>query len=1098
MVNGIQKGNLSKFNSGRSRRFNDRSGIWASAVRYVFALLFVCGFIFSEAIAQEQIEVSGTVTTTTGEMIPGVTIMLAGTQTGTTTNLDGEYSITAPSDGVLVFTSVGYVRVEESINGRSVINVVMEESIAELDELIVTGYTSQRRGDVTGAVSSVNVESISRQSDTSVLQRLDGKVAGVTVETSGSPGARSTVRIRGISSFQNNDPLYIIDGTPVQDSYANWLNPNDIESIQVLKDASSASIYGSRANNGVVIIETKKGRAGAPQVSVNLRTGIATPIKGYNDFLIQDALDYHEVMKRAFENAGEPVPTNIYGDPNSPSIPNYIWPNDGVNQTNTVDESTYAYPNNLIMPGSPGTDWWDAVFGPATVQDYNIGISGGGEGYLYNVSFNYLDQEGTAAYNRFQRGTIRVNTEFELGNVTIGENISMAVDESFGGIPNNPGGFAEGGIMGKNILMQPVVPVYDINGNFASGKAVTLGNQTNPLKAAWANKDDISRNSRIFGNVFARLDLLESVLVTTRLGFNLSNNSFRGYNPPFPENSEPTFNESINESNNVNTDWTWSNTVNYVTTFDGQHNVNILAGQEANKTVFRGMGGSMSGLLNNTLDSRYIQDALGDPSTKNVNSFGFQAALLSFFAKADYNFSERYYLSATVRRDGSSRLGDNNKWGTFPAFSVGWRVSNESFVQDDDLFTNLMVRVGWGITGNQNIPAGSTVSQFGGSTGDTFYDISGSGNSIVQGFRQTVKGNPDLKWEEVESLNAGVDLEMFDGRFNFALDVYQRDTDNLLFSPNLPATAGVANPPFVNVGKMRNTGFDFTIGTRGTINNDVNWTLSFNGSHYKNEILRIDGDQDFFFGPISTRFGNQVINQIGQPIGAFYGFKTDGYFQNANEVDSHADQDGAAPGRIRFVDLAGGEDGGPDGQITAADRTIIGDPHPDFTGGLDLGVQWKNWDFRATLFASIGNDIFDVQKEFYVFRNFSTNVRKDLLDNSWTPDNPNAKYPQIDVSDTFSHAISDFYVEDGSYLRLRNLRVGYNVPAGILPGIRNMRVYVQGENLFTITGYDGLDPSLPAANISSRGADIRDQYRGVDRGSYPSNKTFSFGINATF
>lgn len=1090
MVHELQKGSSLNFYSIPSQYCAIQKRITGIFVHLMLVISFTFGLMVSTAAAQ-QIQVSGTVTSTLGEAIPGVTIMVMGTQTGTTTNIDGEYSLSAPSNGVLVFTSIGYLRAEINIDGRNVINLVMEESIAELDELIVTGYSAQRRADITGAVSSVNVESMSRQSETSVLQRLDGRVAGVTVETSGSPGARSTVRIRGISSFQNNDPLYIIDGTPVQDSYANWLNPNDIASIQVLKDASSASIYGSRANNGVVIIETKKGRAGAPQVSLNLRTGIATPTNGYDKMLITDALDYHAVVKAAFENAGQPVPTNIYGNPDSPSIPNYIWPNDGTNQTNSVDESTYAFPNSLIMPGSSGTNWWDAVFGPAITQDYNLSVAGGGTDYNYNVSFNYLDQEGTAAYNRFQRGAIRVNTEFDLGLITIGENISMAVDESFGGLQGNPGGFAEGGILGKNILMQPVVPVYDINGNFASGKAVSLGNQTNPLKVAYNNKDDITRNTRVFGNVFGRVDLMDNLIVTSRLGFNLNDNTFRGFNPMFPENSEPTFNESISESNNVSTDWTWSNTVNYIETFDGQHNVNVLAGQEANKTVFRGIAGSMSGLLNTSIDSRYINSSLGDPDTRDVNSYGFEAALLSFFGKVDYNYDQRYYLSATFRRDGSSRLGPNDQWGTFPAFSVGWRASNESFVQESELFSNLMIRAGWGITGNQNIPAGSTVSQFGGGTGDTFYDISGSGTNIFQGFRQTVIGNPDLRWEKVESVNVGVDLEMFDGRLNFALDVYQRDTDDLLFSPNLPASAGVANPPVQNVGEMRNTGVDFSIGTRGSFNEEVFWTLSFNGSHYKNEILRIDGEQDFFFGPIATRFGNQVINQVGQPIGAFYGLKTDGYFQNASEADS-SPQDGAAPGRIRFVDVNG------DGAISAADRTIIGDPHPDFTGGLDLGVQWRNWDFSATLFASIGNDIFDVQKEFYVFRNFSTNVRKDLLENSWTPDNPNAKYPQIDVSDTFSFALSDYYVEDGSYLRLRNLRIGYNVPPNIIPGVRNVRVYLQGENLLTLTGYDGLDPSLPAANISSRGADIRDQYRGVDRGSYPSNRTISFGINATF
>lgn len=1045
-----------------------------------------------------QTTVTGIVTDAeTGQTLPGVNIAVVGTTTGTSTDSNGEYTLNVRSlSDTLRFSFIGYETRIVPINGRATVDVVMRAQTISGEEIIVTGYSAQKREDITSAVSSVDMESAQRQLSASVLQKLDGRVAGVTVESNGSPGSRSTVRIRGVSSFQNNDPLYIIDGTPVQSTFLNFLNPNDIESMQILKDASAASIYGSRANNGVVIIETKKGgpAGGGPQVTLNARTGVATPVRGYNDFLITDALQYHEVVKRAFENAdpSQPVPENIYGDPNNPSIPNYIWPNDGENQTNNVDESTYSFPDNLIMPASRGTDWWDAVFGPALVQDYNIGIAGGESDYNYNVSFSYLDQEGTAAHNSYRRGSVRVNTQFDTGILTIGENISVSLDESIGGMPDGAGG--EGGILGKNILMQPVVPVRDIAGNFASGKAVTLGNNSNPLKIAFNNRNSPTSTTTLFGNVFGRLDLLENkISATSKFGFSLSETSGRGFSPIFPEDSEPTLNQSISEFSDETTDWTWSNTATYVNNFAQKHNVTVLVGQETNQIIFRGIDGSLSGLLSTDLNSRFIQDGLGDPETKNITSEGFKATLLSFFGKVDYNYDEKYLFSVTLRRDGSSRLGSTNRWGTFPAFSAGWRITNEPFMENSDFFSNIMLRFGYGITGNQQIPAGRTFNQFGGTRGDTFYNISGDGSSIVQGFRQLVIGNPDLKWEENESINAGLDLEMFEGRFSFALDVYQRDTENLLFSPNLPATAGAADAPVVNVGKMRNTGFDLQLGTRGTFGNGAIWSVDFNGSHYKNEILRIDGEQDFFFGPITTRFGNQVINQVGDPIGAFYGLLTDGFFQNQSEVDAHVDQDGKAPGRFRFIDLNG------DGAVTAADRTVIGDPHPDFTGGLDFNVLWKNWSFSTTFFASIGNDIFDVQKEFYVFRNFSTNVREDLLTDSWTPDNPNAKYPQIDVTDTFSTALSDFYVEDGSYLRLRNLQIGYNIPTRWLPGFRNAKVFIQGENLFTITGYDGLDPSLPAANVTNaQGADIRDQYRGVDRGTYPSNRTISLGINATF
>ncbi|UCG85425.1 MAG: TonB-dependent receptor, partial [Gemmatimonadota bacterium] len=1061
-------------------------------------VLALCGTVFGQ-----QIQVSGRVTSEEGVPLQGVAVRVQGTDVSATTDASGRYTIAAPSDAVLLVQFIGYRTLAVNVGGRTTVDIVMEQAIAVLGEVVVTGYTEQRRADITGAISSVDIQSVERQNSVSVLQRLDGRVPGVTVEASGSPGSRSTVRIRGVSSFQNNNPLYIIDGTPVEDSYINWLNPSDVESIQVLKDASAASIYGSRATNGVVIIQTKRGTQGPTQINVDMRMGMATPVRGYDDFVITDALEYHEVVKRSYENAGLAVPENIYGDPDNPTIPDYTWPNDGVNQTtDTLDTEGYSWPYDLIMPGSAGTNWWDEVFGPALVADANIGITGGGQSTRYNVSLNYLNQEGTAAYNRYQRAGVRINTEFNIGKVTVGENFSFSVDQNYGGM-GDPGGYAEGGIMGKNILMQPVVPVYDIGGNFASGKAVGLGNQGNPLKAAWANKDDKSRNMVAFANVFGRVDFTEGLRFTSRFGFNLGEYSFKYYNPITPENSEPSFADGIGEQYGSNRDWTWSNTLTYSASFDGRHNLDLLLGQEANKQRGTFLGASMGNLLTTDINARYIQDAIGDPGTKNVNSSGSVSSLLSFFGKVDYNFDQKYHLNFTLRRDGSSRFAEGNQWSTFPAFSVGWRLSEESFLQGSQFFTNLMLRFGWGVTGNQNIPAGRIVSQFGGGVDDTFYDIKGTSNTIVAGFRKTSLGNPDLKWEENRSMNLGLDVEFFGGSTNLVVDLYQRDTDNLLFNPPQPATAGPADPPFVNVGQMRNRGIDFTLGYRKTFGAGA-WSVSLNGSHYKNEIVRIDGVQEYFYGPISTRYGNQVINQVGHPIGSFYGLIWDGYFADQADADNHlpdatgecaiACQDGAAPGRLKFRDL------NEDGRITADDRTIIGSPHPDLTLGLDFDLTWGAFDFSTTIFGSFGNEIFDVQKEFYVFRLYSTTVRSDLLTDSWEPgdggDKSAAKYHRLDVNDTFSgQQLSSFYLDDGSYVRLRNLQIGYRIPQSWMPGLR---IYLQAENLLTITGYPGLDPALPAASITGAAGDIRDQYRGVDRGAYPSNRTLSVGINATF
>jgi TonB-dependent starch-binding outer membrane protein SusC len=1067
-----------------SSRHVERSGANAHGLAVLLSLLTLA--IGGGAWAQE-IQVTGTVTSTTGAPLREVAVRVAGREIRTLTDAEGKYSISAPPNGVLHFSLLGRIAIQTPIGGRTRIDVAMEP-MAFLEDVVVTAYTEQRRAEVTGAVASVDMEAASRQTSASVLQRLDATVAGVTVNNSGSPGARSTVRVRGVSSFQNNDPLYIVDGTPVQESYANWLNPNDIASIQVLKDASAASIYGARASNGVVLIETTKRGVGRPKATLRVRTGVATPVRGYDDFLILNSLDYFEIVKQSYLNAGYPldsIPRNIYGDPNNPSVPRYIWPSCGSNPCSTVDESSYSYPNSLIMPGSPGTNWWDAVFGTGVVGDYHLDIAGSGDQNSYFVSFNYFDQEGTAAYNRFRRGSIRVNSSFTPGKFSFGENLVIATERAYGGVGDD--GFGEGGILGKNILMQPVVPIYDIQGNFASGKAVTLGNNTNPLKFAYAHRNDVNKHDRVFGNAFAGFQALPQLSFMTRFGFSLGLNSFTGFEPIFPENSEPTFTNSINENTQRFTDWTWSNTVTYRREVLRNHNVTLLLGQEANRGTNRFIAAGMSNLLNTDVDSRYLQDALGDAATKNVSSTGGSNALLSFFGKADYNYADRYLLTLTLRHDGSSNLGRSNRWGTFPAVGLGWRLSSEPFMEGNTLFPTVMLRFGWGVTGNQLIPSGRIVSQFGGSRGDTYYDISGSNTSIVAGFRQTSLGNPNLRWEENRSVNLGADLTMLEGLLDVVIDVYERKTNDLLFDPPTPGTSGVAAPPIVNIGRMQNRGIDVSIGHRSSM-----WSATLNLSHYRNKILQIASGLDFFYGPISTRFGNQVINKVGHPIGAFYGLVADGFFRDAADVAAHAQQDGAAPGRIKFRDVDG------DGQVTLADREVIGSPHPDLTAGLDLGARWRNFDLNATLYGTWGNEIFDVQKEFYVFRNFSTNVRRDLLTDSWTPQNPNAKYPRLDLNDTYSKTLSSYYLEDGSYIRLRNIQLGYNVPNSVARWLPATRVYVQAENLFTITDYPGLDPALPAANVFGPAGDIRDQYRGVDRGTYPSNKMFSVGLVANF
>lgn len=1081
----------------RPRSCLHRLGKTATAVP--FLLMFGGGTAWAQ-----RVRVSGTVTSAGGAPLAGVVVRVAGTADSTAaTNSTGRYAISAPAAGTLTFSLIGYQQNRAVIGGRSTVDVTLSR-LSILQEVVVTsgyGGDAQRRSEITGAVGTVNVAATQNRSQASVVQSLDATVSGVTVQDNGSPGSRSTVRIRGISSFQNNDPLYIIDGTPVQDTYVNFLNPEDIASIQVLKDASAASIYGSRASNGVIIIQTRKGGdSGPPRTSLSLRTGTQSPYRGYNDFVSTDPLYNFRVSKAGLENSGlSPADVQkalgpIYGDINNPTIPQYTYAAPGTYNATTgvdqygrpvnVDLSQYSYPSNLVEPGSAGTDWWKAVFGSAPVYDLNIGVTGAsGRDVSYAVSGNYFDQTGTAAYNRYRRGSLRANTSLTRNRFTLGENLAVIGESGYGGLAGD--GFGEGGFLGKNILMVPIVPVYDAGGNFAGSKATGLGNNSNPLQQAYQARNNTTTTSRFFGNVFASYDITPHITFRTQLGGNIGQTAGRTYAGSTPQNAEATFGDNLQDQNTSFTNYTWSNTARY-SQQGGRHNVSVLLGQEINRGHSRYLQGSVGNLVSNDPNSLFVNPGIG--SLGNPFSAGGQYALSSVFGKVDYSYNDRYVASVTVRNDGSSNLGANHRYGTFPAAGLAWKVSEESFLRNSRTISDLQLRVGYGVTGNQQIPTGRTVNQYGVDLGGTNYNLGGSG-TLATGYKLTSLGNPDLQWESNKSLNAGVDLGLFNNNLNIIFDYFTRLTDNLLFAPTLPAGAGTVAPPFLNVGAVKNTGFDFTVGHQGR-----SWSLNFNGSHYKNRITRIDGQTDFFLG-YGVRQGNVTINQINSPIGAFYGLVAQGYFKDAADVTGSPTQDGAAPGRIKFKDVNG------DGQVNLADRTVIGDPNPKFTGGLDGTYRIRRFDLRGTVFGTFGNKVFDAQKQWYVFQVFPSAVRSDLLENSWRPDNQNAKYPRLDTGDTFSRANSSYYVEDGSYVRLRTLQVGYTLPNAVryVPG--GTRLYVQGENLFTITGYKGLDPALPPANLlvgNDANYDQRDQLRGVDQGVYPTSRIFSFGVTTRF
>ncbi|HMQ46570.1 MAG TPA: TonB-dependent receptor [Saprospiraceae bacterium] len=1066
-------------------------------------LLFL--LIFTLAAVAQVVNISGVVTDEDGIGLPGVNVLVEGTTTGTITDVDGKYAVNADKGAKLIFSFTGYASQTIIVGNSTVIDVDLAPNAEILEEVVVTGYSSQRKRDITGAVAVVDADELNKIQASSFTQKLEGRAAGVTISTSGEPGEGTTVRIRGISSFQSNDPLYVIDGVPVQDNYSTGFNPNDIESIQVLKDASAASIYGSRANNGVVIITTKKGKSGKTRVTYDAYAGVQSPVST-PDYLIIDPLDYSDYVWTRHENAGQVVDAANPYSLGRGVLPTYSFP-----AGNDADEKDYSYPDNIIMRANhDGTDWFDQVFDPAWVTEHNIGVSGGNDFGSYYFSTSYLDQNGTMINNYFNRISVRANTEFKAGRFKFGENLLLTRSTSVGQDGISGGNQDEQGIMTWTTLMNPLTPVYDVAGNFGGDKAPGVSNGSNPLAQVVRAKDNQGRFYRVLGNAFAELTIFDGLTARTSFGANFSNNFTGGFNFPTWENREvnSTNGWSENWSNGFN--WTWTNTLTYDNLFAEKHALRVLVGYEAIKGTFRSINGGLSAYFTNDINAWYLNTGLADPGSRTVSSSGSFNALVSAFGKIDYAFSDKYLLSLTIRRDGSSNFGDE-KYGIFPAFSVGWRISQEDFLKDVEWLTDLKLRYGWGITGNQNIPGGNAFDRFGGGTASTFYDINGTNTGLATGYTLTNRGNPGTKWEENKSSNIGFDLSVAEGKLNLVVDVYNRTVDGLLFPAELPGTAGTAAPAYVNIGSMENKGFDVGLDFQNRVSSNFGYDLALTFSQYKNEIISIDGSSTSFFPTgFDSRIGIVNINQLGASISSFYGYTLDGVFRTQAEVDAHATQDGAAVGRFRFKDIDSFDDEGkltgqPDGVINDADKGVIGSPHPDFTLGFNLGLRVRNFDFTAFLFGTFGNQIFNYNRLFDTFGLFNSNVRKEVLTESFSDSNPNGSLPKLDVDDTFSQQPSSFYVEDGSYVRLKSLQLGYTFPKSFLGNtFSSLRIYVQGQNLLTFTNYSGLDPALSNFGVQDsnpndpNSAISADLWTGFDFGNYPSSKIIMFGVNAGF
>jgi len=1092
------------------QHFPPKAGSFGSA-----RLLMAAFLLFCTAWVSAQ-TVKGTITDEDGFGLVGTTVLVQGSSTGTVSDLDGSYSVAAKAGDVLIYSFTGYTTQTITVGNQTTIDVQMSPDVNILDEIVVTGYNQQRKGDITGAVAVIDAEQLTSVAASSVNQQLEGRATGVTISTSGAAGDGTNIRIRGVSSFTNNDPLIVVDGVPQFNSFLNNINPNDIASVQILKDASSASIYGTRALNGVIIITTKKGKSGKAKVTYDGYYGVQGHERGWDDILFTSSQDYAQMFFNSFEDPDQNPLLDFYGGGSTPVLPDYTFACDNCRDANgNVDESLFSYPNNLIFGSNKeGTNWWEESTRTAPIQDHTLAISGGTDNGTYRISANYFDQQGTLLESYFTRLAVRANSQWTAGKFTVGQNLNISRVYANGG--GGGGSQDEQGIIMQIVKMQPIIPVFAVDGvEYAGAKASGLSNGNNPVALQRRNRFNTGEFDNIIGSLYGEYAILENLKFKSTVGVNYAVGGSSRFSFPTFENSEPSTNTQLFDSYNRDYGWIWTNTLNYNKTFNERHNLNFLAGYEAQRQRGRNLAGDISGFQNFNPDIRYINGAVADYATRNVNSGGYEETLLSTFGSVNYALDNKYLISATVRRDGSSKFG-NEKYAIFPSASVGWRISAEPFLADVAAITDLKLRAGYGVVGNERIRNYNFVSNFGGGPAQTGYPI-GGGNQIFTGLTGISQGNPNTSWEEKTTLNGGIDLTVLDGKLSLVLDLYTTDVDGLLFDPANPALLGLIRPPFVNVGGMQNNGFDFSINWRPEVGK-VKFDVSANLSRYVNEITSIDGTATEFFsnqGPEIRVAATPIqINRVGNSIGSFFGFQTGGIWQSDAEIQAAnagaplnddgtagSFQDGAIPGAIRYVDVAGRDDNGeltgPDGQINDDDLTIIGNPHPDFTGSLNIGAKIGPVDFTAFFVGSFGNDIFNATKQFTIFRQFNTNADRRLLTETWTPDNPGAELPAL-YANTVSSAPSSFYVEDGSYVRLNQLQVGYTLPSSLVGStFSRLRVYVQGQNLVTFTNYSGLDPTLSSFGAAGGGV-ADDLFMGVDIGNYPSVRSFIFGVNAAF
>jgi TonB-dependent starch-binding outer membrane protein SusC len=1037
--------------------------------KHLWLLSGILLFGATSLFAQKTYEYTGTVLDDQGETMPGVSVVIKGTTTGMATDVDGNYRLTSANpEETLVFSFVGYKSQEIQAKAGVTVRVTLLSATVGLGEVVVIGYGTQKKSSVTGAISQVKSDALEGMPILRLEQALQGRTTGLTIaSSSGQPGAASTVRIRGTTTINNSNPLYVVDGLPIDVGGIDYLNSADIESIEVLKDAAAAAIYGTRAASGVILVTTKKGKkgslqvgAGSMQVNFNMYYGLQSPAKKLD---LLNSVDYATLRNEASENGGGPV---IFGNPD------------------TLGE---------------GTDWQSTIFNnSASIANYELSITGASPKSTFYSSIGYFTQEGVIAtdISNYKRLNVRLNSTHNVNNwLRIGENLGYTHIKSQGSLNTNS---EYGGPLSSAINLDPITPtviydsaiansppysdhpvVYDDNGN-PYGISKYVGQEmTNPLAYIKTHLGNYGWSDNLVGNMYAEIEPIKGLKIKSDFGAKLAFWGSESFYPvAYLNASTSTSVNSYFRENNKGFIWNWENTASYTRSF-GKHNGTILIGTTAFVENSLGVNASYRNLPVNTFEEASMNYSL--PATDRIGG-GWESPdhkVSSMFARLIYNYSEKYLFTGIIRRDGSSRFGENNKFGYFPSVSLGWVTSRENFWPENKVVTFVKIRGSWGVNGNDNIGDFQYVSTVGGGRNYTF----GNDNYVI-GYSPNAPANPDLKWEETSQLNIGFEAAFFQD-ITLTFDWYSKSTDGMLQAVILPGYVGASGSPTGNVGSMTNKGVEMELGYHKKFG-DFDVGFSGNASYLKNEITDL-GTVDYLTGATFQSSSYEISRlAVGQPIGSFYGFQTLGIFQSKSQVQAYTDENGkmiqpnAQPGDFKFADLNG------DGKIDANDRTFIGDPTPTWSYGFTVNAAWKGIDLVVFCQGVAGNDVFNAMR------------RLDITTANWTADamgrwhgiGTSETYPRLVVGDpnkNFSSP-SPFYLTNGAYFRFKTIQLGYSLPKKVIDkiGMQQFRIYVSGNNLLTFTEYNGYDPEIGGSSY------------GIDRGVYPQARSYMFGVNLTF